>query len=69
MGGVQVPLQLYNKIRELFYHSGPQQDYLEEKQGQQSIVRRNWFGKEILSLLLTLEDSMLSIMKESLELL
>ena len=37
---VQVPFSLYNKIKEMFYPSGPRQMYIDEKKGGQAIVRR-----------------------------
>ena len=52
---VQVPFSLYNKIKEMFYPSGPRQVYIDEKNGEQSIVRRalKWDGGVIHSLPVT----------------
>ena len=50
-----MPIHIYDKIKEMFYPSGPRQVYLEEKQGKQAIVRRalDWDGTIIPNLLAT----------------
>ena len=51
----QIPFQLYTKIKELFYSSGPHQVFINEKDGKKAIVRRglDWDGNVVHDLLVT----------------